>query len=307
MSSQRSITFYRILGNGLLNYRRNFWLSSAATAIMVVTLFFMSSMLILNALTNISLATIKEKVDISVYFRLDTSENVIKQIQRQVELLPEVKSVAYIESVTAREKFRELHRNEPLLLESLEQFSDEENPFPASFAIRVNDLGDYPRILELFQDEKLQPYVKKITDKRDIVDRLNSITRGIRNFGLILMVVFGAITVLVMFNTIRLTIYNRREEIEIMRLVGASNWYIRGPFVVEGILYGLMGAILTGIILFPVQYLLTPKVSSFLELTATQFHYFGLNFWLLLLAQLALGIFLGVVSSVIVIRKYLKI
>ena len=307
MSNSPRIAFYRILQNGLLNYRRNFWLSMAATAIMVVTLFFMSSMLILNALTNISLQTIKEKVDISVYFKLETTENVIKQIQRQVELLPEVKSVEFVPRVEAREKFRELHRDEPLLLESLEQFSDEENPFPASFAIRVNDLKDYPRILSLFQEEKLQTFIKKITDKRDIVDRLNAITRGIRNLGASLMAVFGAITVLVMFNTIRITIYNRREEIEIMRLVGASNWYIRGPFVVEGILYGLAGAIFTGIILYPLLLLMMPKISTFLELPAGQLQYFGLNFWLLLGLQAVTGVLLGVISSVIVIRRYLKI
>jgi|SRR3989344_2607396 len=306
MTTLKRVTFYRVLQNGFLNYRRNFWLSTAATAIMIITLFLLGSILIVSAMTNASLRSIKEKVDISVYFRLDTTETVIRQIQRQVELLPEVKSVAYVPPVEAREKFRELHRDEPLLLESIEQFGEDENPFPASFAIRVNDLSDYGKIIGLFQDEKFTPYVKKITDKRDIVDRLNRVTSGVKNFGLGLTILFGLITVLVTFNTIRLTIYNRREEIEIMRLVGASNWYIRGPFIVEGIIYGLAGAVATGILLFPALLFFAPKIAAFLELRVTRFNYFGLNFWALFGLQAATGVVLGTISSFIVIRKYLK-
>lgn len=302
-----TITLGRIFNNGFLNYWRNFWLSVAATAIMVITLFIISSLLVLNTLANISLATIQEKVDISVYFKLTTPEESIKQIQRQIELLPEVKSIAYIPPVEARDKFKELHKNEPLLIESVEQFTDADNPFPASFAIRVNKLTDYPTIIKIFQDDKFTPLVQKITDKRDIVDRLNRITNGVKKLGLGLTLVFGFITLIVMFNTIRLTIYNRREEIEIMRLVGASNWFIRGPFVIEGILYGLVGAILTAALLYPVLFVLTPKISGFLELDIASRHYLGLSFWSLFLLQSILGTLLGVVSSVVVIRKYLKV
>ena len=301
------ITFYRIFQNGILNYTRNFWLSLAATSIMVITLFIISSLLVMGALTNLSLASIQEKVDISVYFKLDVSEVAIKQIEDQVDDLAEVKSVTYIPSVTAREKFKELHKDEPLLIESVEQFTDAENPFPASLAIRVNELRDYERIISIFQDEKFTPFVKKITDKRDVVDRLTRITNGIKNIGLGLTLVFSIVTVIVMFNTIRLTIYNRREEIEIMRLVGASNWYIRGPFIVEGVMYGIAGALLTAVVLYPIIFFLKPRISGFLELDVSQFGYLGLNVWALLGLQLVFGILLGVLSSLIVIRRYLKI
>lgn len=301
------ITFGRIIKNGFLNYWRNFWLSSAATAIMVITLFIISSLFVLNALATVSLSTLQEKVDISIYFKLDTSEQVIRQIQRQVELLPEVKSLLYLPSVAAREKFRELHKDEPLLVESVEQFTEGENPFPASLAVRVNKLTDYETIINLFKDPKFTPYVKKITDKRDIVDRLNRIITGVGRIGFSLTAIFSAITVIVMFNTIKLTIYNRREEIEIMRLVGASNWFIRGPFVIEGIFYGLAGALVTAALLYPILLVLTPKISAFLELDISQTDYLGLNFWKLFVMQLALGLFLGIFSSLIVIRRYLKI
>jgi cell division transport system permease protein len=300
------ITFYRILENGVLNYWRNFWLSVAATVIMVITLFIISTLLLLNTLANISLSTLKDKVDISVYFNLSISEQTIKQIQRQVELLPEIKSLDYIPPVTARERFKQLHKDEPLLLESVEQFSDQENPFPASFAIRVKNLEDYPKIISLFQDQKFDPFIKKITDKRQIVERLNRITKVIRDLGLSLTGVFSLITIIVMFNTVRLTIYNRREEIEIMRLVGASNWFIRGPYLIEGIFYGVAGTLITAVLLFPIVYVLTPKISGFLELDMSRGNYLLLNFWPLVGLQLLIGVLLGIVSSFIAVRKYLK-
>src|SRR3989338_2487820 len=301
------ITFYRILKNGLMNYWRNFLLSLAATLVMVIALFILSSIIILSALANISLSTIKEKVDISIYFKQTASEQTIRQIEVQVRELAEVKSIEYIPPVTARDKFKELHKDEPLLLESVDQFSDEDNPFPASFAIRVKSLDDYGTIINLFRDEKFTPFVKKITDKRDLVDRLNRIINVVRKLGLALILIFAAVTVIVMFNTIRLTIYNRREEIEIMRLVGASNWFIRGPFIVEGILYGLAGALVTAALVFPILFILTPKISSFLELDITQFNYLALNYLALLGILLAIGSLLGIVSSATVVRKYLKI
>jgi len=301
------ISFYRVLQNGLLNYWRNFWLSLAATAIMVITLFIMSSLFVIHILTDLSLSTIQEKVDISVYFQLGVSETVIDQIKTQAEKLSEVKSITYIPSVTARERFKELHKDEPLLIESVEQFTDAENPFPASLAIRVANFEDYPKIINLFQDEKFNPFIKKITDKRDIVDRLNRITTGIRNFGFVMILIFSIITIIVMFNTIRLTIYNRREEIEIMRLVGASNWFIRGPFIVEGIFYGVSGAIITAVILYPVLLALEPRISSFLEVDISQYNFLKSDFLILFATQIVAGIGLGVLSSLIVIRRYLKI
>ena len=301
------ITFSRIFKNGILNYSRNFWLSLAATSIMAITLFIISSLLILNALANISLDALQQKVDISIYFKLDVQEPVIRQIQQQLEKFSEVTSVIYIPSVTAREKFKELHKDEPLLIESVEQFTDSENPFPSSLAIRVRSLTDYGTIIKIFQDQKFTPFVKKITDKRDVVDRLSRINKAIRNTGLGLIIVFSVITVIVMFNTIRLTIYNRREEIEIMRLVGASNSFIRGPFIIEGILYGLAGSILTAGLLYPMVHFLTPRISSFLELDISRLNYLGLNFWSLFATQIITGILLGILSSLIVIRKYLKI
>ena len=302
-----SITLFRILKNGVLNYSRNFWLSLAATSIMAITLFTVSSLLIIKTVTDISLKTIEDKVDISVYFNLGVSDAIISKIQNQVAAFPQVKSVNYIPSVLAREKFKELHKNEPLLIESVAQFSDEENPFPASLAIRVVSLDDYQTIITVFQDEGLNPYVKKITDKRDVVDRLQKITEVIKKIAIVLTMFFSALTVIVLFNTIRLTIYNRREEIEVMRLVGASDSYIRGPFLIEGIFYGLTGAILTALLLYPIIFFLSPRISAFLELDITKLAEYGLNLWLLFGALAALGVILGAISSLIAVRRYLKI
>lgn len=297
----------RIFKNGFLNFRRNFWLSTAATVVMAVTIFIITALIVLTALTNAALTNIREKVDISIFFTLDTSENTITQIKKQVELLPEVKEITYIPPTFAREKFLELHQNEPLLIEAVEQFTDAENPFPASFAVKVRDLNDYPTIISLFEEEKFDPFVKKITDKREIVNRLNQITTGVQNLGLLSAAIFSIITVLVMYNTIRLTIYNRRAEIEIMRLVGASNSYIRGPFVIEGIFYGIAGAVITAAITFPLILSFTPRINEFIGINFGGITALGFNIWLLLIPQFLVGIILGAFSSLVTIRRYLKI
>lgn len=297
----------RIIRSGITDFRRNLLLSVAATAIMAITLFVISSLFLARGFTKIALDSVQDKVDISVYFEISTSEQTIGQIQRQVELLPEVKSIEYVPPAEARERFREQHKNEPLLLESIDQFTENENPFPASFAIKVNDLNDYQTIISLFQDKKFDPFVSQITDKQQVVDRLRGIISGISNAGLLATLALSFITVLVMFNTVRLTIYNRRGEIEIMKLVGASNAYIRGPFLVSGVLYAAAGTIISSAIVFPALYYFGPKILAFLGAPSGLTYFLGFNIWLILAGQLLFGIILGVISSLIAMGRYLKI
>jgi len=301
------VTISRIVNDGLADFQRNFLLSAAAAAVMALTLFVITALFILRSLVNISLDTIQDKVDISVYFKLTTSEQTINQIKRQAELLPEIASINYIPPVEAKERFKELHKDEPLLLESVEQFDDDENPFPASFAIRVRTLEDYPTIINLFKDQKFDPFIQNITDKQDIVDRLGRLIAGISNSGLLITVVFSLITILVMFNTIRLTIYNRKEEIEIMKLVGASNGYVRGPFIVGGVLYALTGTFISTAVLFLLLAGFYTKITVFLGIESSFTHMLGFNIWWLVLVQLIFGMILAIVSSFIAIRRHLRI
>jgi len=302
----RFLSFRRIINEGFTDFRRNIWLSAAATSVMAVTLFVVSTLFIARSFTEIALASVQDKVDISVYFELSASEQTISQIQRQVELLPEIKSIEYVSAGEAIKRFHEAHKDEPLLLESVDQFDESENPFPASFAIKVKKLEDYPVIISLFQEEKFDPFVSRITDKQVVVDRLRSLTSAVSGAGLLATAVLSFITILVMFNTVRLAIYNRRGEIEIMKLVGASSGYIRGPFVVEAVLYAFAGTAIASAVILPLFFLLAPGIGAFLGVENASRVLFGYNLLWVSAGQLAFGIVLGIVSTAIALKRYLK-
>jgi cell division transport system permease protein len=228
--------FKRLVKSGLTNFFRNIWLSIAATSVMTITLFIISTILVLYTLTAISLSNIQEKVGITAYFNDSTSQTEIDNIKNELSILPQIKQIDYIPKNLAKDKFIAAHQDDPLLIETLNEFNDSENPLPASFAIKANKLTDYAEISTTLHSDRYSSYFNKIRDNSVVIDKLTKITKAITQGGIALTVVFVIVTLMVMFNTIRLTIYNRREEVEIMRLVGATNWYIRGPFIIEGLM-----------------------------------------------------------------------
>ncbi|HYC79814.1 MAG TPA: permease-like cell division protein FtsX [Candidatus Binatia bacterium] len=301
------ITTKRLIKAGFTNFFRNIWLSLAATSVMTITLFIISTILVLYTLTNLSIENIKDKVGITVYFNNQTSEREILNLKAEIELVPNVESVEYIPKTVAKEIFMEIHKNEPLLLETLNEFKDSENPLPNSFAIRAVNLQDYSSITETLRSERYVPYFERIRDNSKVIDRLFNITDTITKLGILLTAVFVLVTVMVMFNTIRLTIYNRRQEVEIMRLVGATNWYIRTPFIIEGVMYGLIATILTSGIMFAVLHFSSDKIQTLLSLDEIGGNLTRGLMTEIVLLNLVLGVGLGIVASSIAMRRYLKI
>lgn len=303
----KSVTLRRVIKSGLTNFVRNIWLSVAATSVMTITLFIISTILVLYTLTSLSINNLRDKVGISVYFNNQTSEREILNVKAELETMPEIKSVEYIPKTVARDKFLEAHKDEPLLVETLKEFSDAENPLPNSFAIKAQGLSDYGYITSVLNSDRYAPFFERIRDNSKVIDRLFKITDTITKLGILLTAVFILVTMMVMFNTIRLTIYNRREEIEIMRLVGATNWYIRGPFLVEGILYALWATIIASLAILGLLILLSGRAEQFLSLSDIGGSLIKGLFWKILLVNVAASLALGVVASAIAIRRYLRI
>lgn len=297
----------RLIKSGLTNFVRNIWLSLAAASIMAITLFIISTILILYTLTALSLNNVKDKVGISAYFKNEVSNKEIQNIKAELESLPQVKSIEFIPKTVARDKFIEAHKNEPLLLETLKEFKDDENPLPNSFAIKAMNLTDYAGISNILKGDRYAPFFERVRDNSKVIDRLYKITDAITKLGIVLTIVFIIVTVMVMFNTIRLTIYNRKEEIEIMRLVGATNWYIRGPFIIEAVSYGLLATIVTSLVLFALLYFMTSRVEVFLSLQNLGGSLIRGLFLKILMINLFASIVLGVVASTIAIRRYLRV
>ncbi len=301
------ITLYRVIKSGIMNLRRNIWLAAASTLIMTVTLIILSVLSLLFIITSYSVSTIQERVDVSVYFKNDVAESTILDIRDEIEDDNRIRSIDYVSSEQAEKNFREFHERDTDIIDSLDEF--DENFFPATLRIKANNLEDYPAIADSVSNGQHKDQIDEINfeDNRIIIERLNSLLKFIITFGLILMVVFCLIAILVIFNTIALTIYNRREEVEIMRLVGATNWYIRGPFIVEAFMYSIIAAIITSALLLPIYFQMLPKISNYLTPGAQFFDGNISTFLLVIMIQLVIAFILSTISSLLAMRKYLQI
>ena len=301
------VSLFRIIRMGLSNFRRNLWLAGASTLIMTITLIILSVLSLLFVITNSSVKTIKERVDISAYFKNGLAESQIQVVKDQLEGDSRIEEVRYVSAEEALAKFKANHTNDPLLLESVAELN--ENPLPATLQIKARNLEDYPEIAELLNSDKYQASIEKVNfeDNRTLIARLNNLLKFIITVGIILIGVFSAIAVLVIFNTITLTIYNRKEEVEIMRFVGATNWYIRGPFIIEAIIYSVLATIITSALIFPVYTQLLPKISNYLTPAGDTFNGNIILFLGLIAIQLVIAFILSTISSLLAMRKYLRV
>jgi cell division transport system permease protein len=299
-------TLFRIIKYGALGFWRNGWLSTATLSIIVLALLVFEGLIIFNVLTKTALKSIQEKIDISIYFKKETPEDNILQIQKSIETLAEVKKVEYISRDKALEIFKERHKDDPTITQSLEELK--ENPLLPSLNIRAHNPEEYAIIAGHLEQADFKVWFEKVTyaQKALVIERLGRIIDTAEKGGLILIVFLALIAVLITFNTIRLAIYSSREEIGIMRLVGASNSFIRGPYMVEGIIYGLVAGILSLIIVLPIIYFVSPYVKIFIP-EMNLWGYFLSNLFVFFGYQLFFGVGLGIISSSIAIRKYLRI
>jgi len=302
-----SISSLRVIKIGFVNFWRNFWLSMAATIVMTVTLVIFSTLFLVFILTNYSIHTIQNTVDVSVYFKIGLADDQIAKIKDQISHDPRIKELDYVSASQAFDNFKAAHQNDPLITESLNELT--QNPLPATLHIKTYNLGDYPAVAQNLESDQYKNFIDKVNfeDNRVVIDRLNKILKFVVTFGLALVAVFALIAILVIFNTITLTIFNRREEVEIMRLVGATNWYIRGPFLTESVLYSIFSTIITGALFVPIYYKVLPKVITYVNPQVSLYQSGVAHFGYLVLMLFVLALLLSVTSSMMAIRKYLKI
>jgi len=298
------INFFRIIKKGITNFQRNGWLSTATISIMLITLFVLGSLYIINDLAKVVTHDLQDTIDVSAYFKEDAPEDKILEARKIILKDPNVKSVDYISKEEAFEIFKEKHKDDATIIDSLQEIS--ENPLFATLNIKANDLDNYPKIVDALKNSQYNQYIREINyeKNKESITRFSSIISFIKKIGLFTALILAVIVILVTFNTIRLTIYTHRQEIEIMKLVGGTNWFIRGPFIVEGILYGIFASALAMFILYIGVSAISARITGFLPSSDLSSFYFA-NFWYLLSIELISGILLGSISSFIAIRKYL--
>lgn len=296
----------RIIRTGITSFWRNGWISFATILVMVLTLFMVGGLIFANVILTSVLASLEEKVDVTVYFQLDASEKDILAVRDSLAKLGEVKEIKYISREEALAQFRARHQENALITQSLDELG--ENPLGASLNIRAADPSQYKAISNFLETSVFSGILDKINYRQNelIIERLSAILQTSRRVGVIISLLLASIAFLVAFNTIRMAIYTSREEIKVMKLVGASNWYTRGPFLVEGFLHGLFASMVTTFLFFPLTYWLGPKSEAFFG-GPDVYVYYTTHILELFLVLFLVGIVIGILSSSFAIRRYLRV
>ncbi len=300
------VTLSRIFKYGWQAFLRNGWLSVSTIGIMILALLVFEGLILFKVVANGAITSLNEKINISVYFKSNVSEDIILNLKRSLEGLVEVKGVEYISRDEALAEFKVRHTSNSVIIQTLDELNT--NPLLSSLNIKAKDPKQYASIASYLGKPSLSDQIEKVsyTQNQIVIEKLNALSDGFKKGGIGLTVFLSFLAVMVIFNTIRLTIFSSSEQINIMRLVGASNSFIRGPYMVEGIIYGVIAAFVSFLIFIPLINIVSPHISSFIpEINLKD--YFAKEFIALIFYQLLFGIGLGVVSSTIAIRRYLRI
>lgn len=299
----------RVLKSGITSFRRNGVVSVASVLITTITLSVIAGLVFLQAILNFSLSQIKDKVDVTIYFTNGAPEEKITNLKTSIEKLPEVAMVEYVSADDAIAQFKEKHSNDYVTLQALEELG--ENPLGASLNVKAKETSQYESVVKYLEGDSQA--VKEATASIDkinyyqnkaVIERLSVLASGAERLGYLLSIIMVIISILITFITIRLAIFIAKEEIGIMRLVGANNRYIRGPFMVEGIIYGVIASVITMALFYPFTYWIGGHMTDFFGMNLLD--YYLSNFFQLFAIILISGVVIGAISSFIAISKYLR-
>jgi cell division transport system permease protein len=311
VKDHKYITLERIIKNGVVSFGRNVWLAIAAIAMMAITLTILLFAIVANTTFNHTISDITSHIDVSVYLKDTVTIAQRDKLIGQVKGLDNVGSVSYISKNEALKQYIKQNTNNPDLLSAISQT---DNPLPASLNIKPKDPNQLQTIKDFLDKPEIQALQSDPTsysgDRKAAIDKITSATHFFQQAGVVGIIVFIIISMLIIFNTIRMAIFNRRDELVIMRLLGASTAYIRGPFIVETMLYGAVAAIIS----LTVCWSLFRVASSTLQASSLGLldigyssRYFSNHLFSILTIQILVGILIGAASSTIAARRYLRL
>lgn len=310
-NEHKFITLKRIVKNGAISFGRNIWLAIAAIAMMAITLTILLFAIVANATFSNTIDDITSRIDVSVYLNDEVTEEQRNQFINQLKKIDNVKAVEFISKEQALKAYREQNIENKDLLAAI---SETDNPLPATIIIKPTDpnrLDSIKNFLDKPEAAALQSDPTSYSgDRKAAIDKITSATKFFQQAGIAGIAVFVVISMLIIFNTIRMAIFNRRDELVIMRLLGATPGYIRGPFVVETMLYGAVAAIISLVIVSSLFAIASSTLeASSLGLLDINYsgQFFRNNLWLILTTQISVGILIGAASSALATRRYLKL
>ncbi len=302
------VSLFRITKFAFQNFFRNIWLSVVTITIVVMSLFVMTMLVALNVVVTDTVTSLQKKIDISVYFKQETVLEDVVKIRDNLQQLAVVDSVELVTRQQALENFQARYTNNPVIAQSLEALDN--NPLGDILIIKASSIEQYKSILDLLSQEELDQFIQEsdFSDFESIIDRITTVSQKVNQIGIGVSAFFIFISLLIVFNTIRMAIYTHKEEIAIMRLVGASGSFIRAPFLLEGLLYAIIAISINIAVLYPILDAIQPFVGGFFgEESLNLVTYFTDNFWIIFGGEFLIILILILLSSWIAIRKYIRI
>lgn len=303
------ISLYRVIKFAFQNFWRNIWLSLVTVAILTLTFLTISFLVFFNVVAKQSISVIEEKIDISVYFKHDMPREEITQTQFKLLSLPWTKNIKYISREQALENFKIKHFDNNKLIDILKELDD--NPLGATLVITAKDMDGYNNIIDVFGSEELKGKIQNtetdFNNYRRAIDRVSFITAKVKQIGVAASIILALIAILIVFYTIKIAIYTHKDEIAIMKLVGAGNSFVKLPFLIESILYAILACILSVIILYPLIKIVNPHIEFFVGADFNLIEYFRGNILIIMGWQLLGAIALNLISSTAALGKYLKV
>jgi len=300
--------FKRVFKFAVNDFTRNAGRSIAAIFVLAMTIFLVTALFLFHGISNYIISEVENKIDITAYFKVDALEaDVLSAKDQLLAQSSNIKNIEYVSKERALEDFKQKHQDDPIFTNALNQVGN--NPFLPSLNITTDgSTAEYQKVAQILESAQFGALVDKVdfSEKKATIEKVFSITSDITRFGLVLAIILILIVMLVVFNTIKLAIDASKEEISTMRIVGASSWFVRSPFIIQGALFGLIAFLLCFFATMVLSFFLAPGFEVVLS-GFSLWQYFTANFWLIALIQFGFGVGLGALTSFIVVQKYLKI
>jgi cell division transport system permease protein len=301
------LSFLRTIKFSIQDIFRNIWLSLVTITILILALFTVNMLITIDVISRAAIESIKDKIDVNIYLNGETKEEDAMALKSQIEGLADVKSVIYISRQDALKEFEDKHRKDPEILAALHELG--RNPLSPALVIKPDDTARYKELiaaLNAIENENIE--ARNFDDHEVVLSKINSITKKVKETGVMISAIFVLITILLVYNSVRVAIYTHRREIRIMRLVGASNWFIRMPYVISGLFYTAIGIGVIIVVFLPFLNLLQPYLATFfVDYNINVLTYFKENMLNIFGAEFAMLAFVNMLASLIAVGKYSKV
>ncbi len=301
------LSFFRIIKFALLDIGRNLSLAFMTVLILVLMMLSVNALLVVRYLTNQSISYVKDQIDVSVYFDPEAKDEKINEVKNYIAAFPEVTNVEYIDRDTVLKNFKAKHADNKEILSSIDELGV--NPLGPTMIVKTREPSDYQKIIKALSVPEYDAMIqsKTFADTEAAIQKIDTVTHRVEQLSFVLMILFALIAFLVIFNTIRVAIFTQRTEISIKKLVGATNWFIRGPYVIESFLFSVFAVAIT----FSLVYFASKFLDTYLVVVfgpgSTLMQYFQSNMIALILGQFVAVFLLTLFTSLLAMRKYLKV